>query len=100
MDLSKLAADPKTRINLKAFLDGIDFVRSEQDTADFTMAGLIRFTVAEELEPRRGYRRAAVDWERFAADCRVRNDAQVSLGRDPGQLAGPNQAVKQRSHLT
>jgi hypothetical protein len=42
VDLSKLALTPTHKLNPAAFDDAVTFVRSEKDTADFTMAGLIR----------------------------------------------------------
>jgi hypothetical protein len=42
VDIAKLAFDPQTQVNPAALQDSLDFVNSEQDTADFHLAGLIR----------------------------------------------------------
>lgn len=48
-------------------------ITSYSETADgrivLVLTGVCRFQVSGEVEGRHGYRRVAVDWERFAADC-------------------------------
>jgi Lon protease-like protein len=48
-------------------------ITSYSETADgrivLVLTGVCRFQVRAELAGRNGYRRVAVDWERFAADC-------------------------------
>ena len=44
------------------------FSETEDGRYLVTLAGMIRFAVAEELAPRRGYRLVRVDFSRFAAD--------------------------------
>ena len=39
------------------------------------LTGICRFQVSSEIEGRKGYRRVAVDWERFAADCHESEDS-------------------------
>ncbi len=41
-DIAKLAADPATKINVKALQDALDFVNARQDPSDFNMASLVR----------------------------------------------------------
>lgn len=47
-------------------------ITSYSETSDgrivLVLTGVCRFQVTSEIEQRRGYRRVAVDWERFAAD--------------------------------
>ncbi|MBK5966314.1 peptidase S16 [Thiocystis minor] len=48
-------------------------ITSYSETTDgrviLVLTGICRFQIKSEIEGRRGYRRAAVDWERFTADC-------------------------------
>lgn len=48
-------------------------ITSYSETSDgrviLVLTGVCRFQIKREIEGHRGYRRAAVDWERFAADC-------------------------------
>jgi uncharacterized protein len=44
------------------------FSETEDGRLLITLTGVCRFRVAEELEPRRGYRRMAVDYANFRAD--------------------------------
>lgn len=48
-------------------------ITSYSETSDgrivMVLSGVCRFQVRAEVPGRNGYRRAAVDWERFAADC-------------------------------
>jgi uncharacterized protein len=56
-------------------------ITSYSETLDgrivLVLTGVCRFQVSAELPERHGYRRAAVDWERFAADC---HDQAQTLG--------------------
>jgi Lon protease-like protein len=44
------------------------FSETDDDRCLITLAGVIRFAVAEELPPRRGYRRVRADFSRFVGD--------------------------------
>jgi hypothetical protein len=44
------------------------FSETDDDRFLVTLAGIIRFAIAEELPARRGYRRVRADFSRFAAD--------------------------------
>jgi hypothetical protein len=48
-------------------------ITSYSETSDgrviLVLTGVCRFQISREIEGRNGYRRVAVDWERFAADC-------------------------------
>ncbi len=46
----------------------ISFSEAQDDRLLIVLAGMYRFDVLEELEPVREYRRARVDWSRFAED--------------------------------
>lgn len=54
-------------------------ITSYSETSDgrivLVLTGVCRFQVRAELEGRNGYRRVAVDWERFAADCHEQGQA-------------------------
>ena len=59
-------------------------ITSYSETADgrivLVLTGVCRFQVRAELAGRHGYRRVAVDWERFAADCH--EETQTIADRD------------------
>ena len=57
------------------------FSETEDGRYLITLVGVIRFAVAEEVAPRRGYRRVRGDLERFAADL-----------DDPGPVEGLDRA--------
>jgi Lon protease-like protein len=46
----------------------IEFSESDDGRYLITLSGLLRFTIAEELAPRHGYRQVRPDWQPFAAD--------------------------------
>lgn len=48
----------------------VSFDESEDGRYRIALAGLCRFRIAAELEPRNFYRRVRADWRGFAADCR------------------------------
>lgn len=56
-------------------------ITSYSETSDgrivLVLTGVCRFQVSSEVDGRQGYRRVAVNWERFAADCH----------EDPGTIA-------------
>lgn len=56
-------------------------ITSYSETSDgrivLVLTGVCRFQVSSEIDGRQGYRRVAVNWERFAADCH----------EDPGTIA-------------
>ncbi len=59
-------------------------ITSYSETSDgrviLVLTGVCRFQVSSEIEGRKGYRRVAVDWERFAADCH--DDQETIADRD------------------
>lgn len=63
-------------------------ITSYSETVDgrivLVLTGVCRFQVRAELEGRNGYRRVAVDWERFAADC---YDQSQAIGDRNGFLS-------------
>ena len=62
-------------------------ITSYSETSDgrviLVLTGVCRFQVSSEIEGRKGYRRVAVDWERFAADC---HDDQETIADRGGFL--------------
>lgn len=63
-------------------------ITSYSETSDgriiMVLTGVCRFQVSSELEPRTGYRRASIDWERFAAD---HHGDEGSIADRPGFLS-------------
>jgi hypothetical protein len=62
-------------------------ITSYSETADgrivLVLTGVCRFQVSAEIDGRNGYRRATVNWERFAADC---HDQGQAIGDRTGFL--------------
>jgi uncharacterized protein len=63
-------------------------ITSYSETPDgriiLVLSGVCRFQVSREIEEHNGYRRAQVDWERFAADC---HDDEGRIPDRPGFLS-------------
>lgn len=72
-------------------------ITSYSETSDgriiLVLTGICRFQVKSEIEGRQGYRRLAVDWERFAADC---HDNQETIADRDGFLTSLKSYCKLR----
>ncbi len=59
-------------------------ITSYSETSDgriiLVLTGICRFQVKHEVDGRKGYRRLAVDWERFAADCHENQEVIADRG--------------------
>ncbi len=68
------------------------FSESENERYQISLTGVIRFTIAEELEGRRGYRRVRGDWSEFLDD--------LDLSHRPIEVARDTLMTALRSYFT
>jgi Lon protease-like protein len=62
------------------------FSETEDGRYLITLTGVIRYSIVEEVEPRRGYRRVRGAFAGFAADLQSPDAANAALGMDRGDL--------------
>ena len=74
----------------------VSFTETEDGCYLVSLSGICRFTIRQELETLRGYRRAHADWSRFRADL----DEEACPGFDRQRFIGLLQAYFARQGLS